>query len=134
MGAAVLMVTWFYYGQPPVSSQTEFSSMQACLGAKSQVLQEQERLRLNAQKEVEEKRAQGVIYNPRFGHTHLIPPYISQQTRQIPRGTYNAFFPESYGSFRSWMLSPAKIPRLGWMTGNSTRTSVARKRPLIAPK
>jgi hypothetical protein len=64
MSAVVLMVTWFYYGQPPVTSQTEFSSMQACLGAKSQVLLEQERLRLNARKEVEEKRARGVIYNP----------------------------------------------------------------------
>jgi hypothetical protein len=34
MATVVLMVTWFYYGQPPVSSQIEFSSMQACLDAK----------------------------------------------------------------------------------------------------
>jgi hypothetical protein len=64
MATVVLMVIWFYYGQPPVSSQIEFSSMQACLDAKSQVLLEQERLQQNAQRDVEEKRARCVLYNP----------------------------------------------------------------------
>lgn len=60
----ILMVTWFYYGQPPATSQTVFSTIDACLHARSLVLLDAERLKNDAQKEVEERRAQGVLYNP----------------------------------------------------------------------
>jgi hypothetical protein len=62
--AFVLLITWFYYGQPPVSSQAEFTSMEACTTARNAVLQDAARLKSAAEFEVERKRAQGVITNP----------------------------------------------------------------------
>jgi len=60
----VLLVTWFYYGQPPANSQTQFSSIEACQVAREAILRDAGRLRADAQKEVEQKRAQGIMYNP----------------------------------------------------------------------
>jgi hypothetical protein len=41
----LLMVTWLTYNQPPVSSQSEFTSMVNCEAAKAQIIAEGERLR-----------------------------------------------------------------------------------------
>ena len=40
----LLLVTWLIYNQPPVSSQSEFTSMANCEAAKSQIVAEEERL------------------------------------------------------------------------------------------
>ena len=60
----VLFVTWFYYGQPPVSSQIQFESMEKCSGAREVLLFDAGRLRFQAEQEVKLKAAQGIIYNP----------------------------------------------------------------------
>jgi hypothetical protein len=44
MGAYVLLVTWFAYGQPPSNYQTTFDSERACGLAKFAVLQEADRM------------------------------------------------------------------------------------------
>jgi hypothetical protein len=59
MKAVVLLVTWFYYGQPPATSQTVFSSMDACLHARTLLLLDAERLKNDAQKD-EKKNARMV--------------------------------------------------------------------------
>ena len=41
----LLLVTWFYYGQPPQASQTAFSTAQRCEAAKQQILDDARRLR-----------------------------------------------------------------------------------------
>ena len=64
MTPAVLLVTWFYFGQPPTSSQTQFSSMEACQVASASILRDAARLKADADKEVARLRAQGTIYNP----------------------------------------------------------------------
>ena len=60
----VLLVTWFYYGQPPANSQTQFSSMGTCEVARQTILQDAGRLKTDAERDVEQKRAQGIISNP----------------------------------------------------------------------
>jgi hypothetical protein len=60
----VLLVTWFYYGQPPASTQTLFSSMEACQIARVAVAREAARLKDDAEKEVERLKSQGVMFNP----------------------------------------------------------------------
>jgi hypothetical protein len=60
----ILMVTWFYYGQPPVSSQAEFTSMEACTVARNAVLADAGRLKFEADRETARLRAQGIISNP----------------------------------------------------------------------
>jgi hypothetical protein len=62
--AFILMVTWFYYGQPPVSSQADFDSIEGCTTARNAVLQDAARLKSEAEFEVARKRTQGIIYNP----------------------------------------------------------------------
>jgi hypothetical protein len=64
MKAFILLVTWFYYGQPPASSQAQFTSMEACLAARNAVVQDAGRLKQDSDLEVERKRAQGIISNP----------------------------------------------------------------------
>jgi hypothetical protein len=51
----VLLVTWFYYGQPPAASQTQFSSMEACQAARESVLGEAIRLKSEWENEVVRK-------------------------------------------------------------------------------
>jgi hypothetical protein len=41
----VLVVTWFYYGQPPAGSQSDFSSVERCKLAKQMILSEAQRLK-----------------------------------------------------------------------------------------
>jgi hypothetical protein len=60
----ILLVTWFYYGQPPVSSQTEFTSMERCTVARDAMLQDAARLKSEADANVERLRAQGIMSNP----------------------------------------------------------------------
>jgi hypothetical protein len=55
--AAVLLVTWFYYGQAPAWSQTPFTSMAACQVAREAVLCEAVRLKADWDKEVVRKAA-----------------------------------------------------------------------------
>jgi hypothetical protein len=64
MKAFILMVTWFYYGQPPASSQAEFTSMEACIVARNAVLADAARLKSDSDLEVAQKRAQGIFLNP----------------------------------------------------------------------
>jgi hypothetical protein len=64
LNAAVLLVTWFYFGQPPVTSQTKFSSNETCQVARESILRDAARLKADADKEVARLRAQGTIYNP----------------------------------------------------------------------
>ena len=40
----ILLVTWFVAGQAPVTSQTTFSSMQACQVGRTAILKERDRL------------------------------------------------------------------------------------------
>ena len=40
----ILMVTWFYYEQPPATSQTTFTSAKECGVAREAVLADQKRL------------------------------------------------------------------------------------------
>jgi hypothetical protein len=64
MKTTILLVTWFYFGQPPVTSQTQFTSMEACQTAHDSILRDATRLKANADMEVARLRAQGTIYNP----------------------------------------------------------------------
>jgi hypothetical protein len=57
----VLLVTWFYYGQPPATSQTQFSSMETCEAARQAVLRDAMRLKSDAERD--QKLAQG-LSNP----------------------------------------------------------------------
>jgi hypothetical protein len=63
MNSVVLLVTWFYYGQPPVTSQTQFASTAACEAARVLIFQDAYRLKIDAERDVAQKRAQGIIYN-----------------------------------------------------------------------
>jgi hypothetical protein len=64
MKTFILMVTWFYYGQPPSTSHTEFTSMEACTVARDAVFQDAARLKSDADREVARLRSQGTISNP----------------------------------------------------------------------
>jgi hypothetical protein len=55
----ILIITWFYFGQPPVSSQAEFTSMEACANARDAVLQDAARLKSDSDLEVAKSLAQG---------------------------------------------------------------------------
>lgn len=52
--AAILLVTWFFPGQPAHSYQTPFASMDACLVAKAAILDEARRLKDEAVKDQRE--------------------------------------------------------------------------------
>jgi hypothetical protein len=60
----ILIITWFYFGQPPVSSQAEFTSMEACANARDAVLQDAARLKSDSDLEVAKLLAQGIISHP----------------------------------------------------------------------
>jgi hypothetical protein len=62
----VLLVTWFFYGQPPATSQTLFSTMLACQTARESILKDAARLKANEENEVIARRAQGVVYAPNY--------------------------------------------------------------------
>jgi hypothetical protein len=64
MTPAILLVTWFYYGQPPSTSQTQFTSMQACQTAREAIIRDAARLRADADRQIEHERAKGIVYNP----------------------------------------------------------------------
>jgi hypothetical protein len=61
---AILLVTWFYYGQAPASYQTPFENMDACLAARAAIMGDAVRLKVEAEKDVEQKRTMGIISNP----------------------------------------------------------------------
>ncbi len=61
---AILLVTWFYYGQPPATSQTQFSSMEACNVARVTILRDAARIREETDRQVQLERTRGVISNP----------------------------------------------------------------------
>jgi len=56
----LLLVTWFYYNQPPQSSQVVFGSDQACQATRQQMLAEARRL--NAERDAQVQRDPN--YNP----------------------------------------------------------------------
>jgi hypothetical protein len=64
MSTAILMVTWFYMGQPPASSIIHFNSMEACLAARHSIVRDATQLQYDAHVEAE---AQGTsqVSNPR---------------------------------------------------------------------
>jgi hypothetical protein len=64
MTPAILLVTWFYYGQPPSTSQTQFTSMQACQMAREAIVRDAARMRADADRQIEQERAKGLAYNP----------------------------------------------------------------------
>jgi hypothetical protein len=64
MKAVILLVTWFYYGQPPASSQAQFNSMEACTMARESILRDAARLKSDEDRKAAELRKQGTIYNP----------------------------------------------------------------------
>jgi hypothetical protein len=63
----ILLVTWFSYGQPPASSQTQFTSMDACQIARDTILRDAARLKIDWDKEVEQKTGRSpTMPNPRL--------------------------------------------------------------------
>jgi hypothetical protein len=56
----ILLVTWFYYNQPPQNSQTSFGSERTCEAARLQILGEARRL--NAERDAQVIREPS--YNP----------------------------------------------------------------------
>jgi len=46
---AILLVTWFYYGQAPASYQTPFENMDACLAARAAIMGDAVRLKVEAE-------------------------------------------------------------------------------------
>lgn len=59
-----LTVTWTTYGQPPATTQTQVATQAACDQAKASTLAEGERLRTNAETQIEADRQRGIISNP----------------------------------------------------------------------
>lgn len=45
MGGVFLFVTWFVFGQPPITYQANFVSMESCRTAQASLLKDSERLR-----------------------------------------------------------------------------------------
>jgi len=62
----VLLVTWFAFNQPPVSSQTTFHSAAACNAARAAVMADQARLQAaQDQHDVQVRGQPGLVaYNP----------------------------------------------------------------------
>lgn len=60
----ILLVTWFYYNQPPQSTHTAFKTEQACEVARQQILNDASRLEANRQAEIQQDAQRGVISNP----------------------------------------------------------------------
>ena len=58
---AVLLVTWFYFGQSPTSSQIDFSTMETCEVAKEGALADGRRLKADAERDVQEKAKHGIM-------------------------------------------------------------------------
>jgi hypothetical protein len=48
MKAFLLLVTWIVHNQPPANYQTAFNSLEACQAARTQVLNDAERMRKEA--------------------------------------------------------------------------------------
>jgi hypothetical protein len=57
----VLMVTWFYFNQPPVNYQTEFNSAELCQSARFDLLHEEIRLRQESEERLKQDQARGII-------------------------------------------------------------------------
>ena len=49
----ILLVTWFYYNQPPQSTHTAFKTQQTCEVARQQILNDASRLEANRQAEIQ---------------------------------------------------------------------------------
>lgn len=62
--SVILLVTWFYYGQPPAASQTQFTTMEACNLARINILRDAARFREEADRQVQLERTRGVLLNP----------------------------------------------------------------------
>lgn len=56
----ILLVTWFYYNQPPQSTHTAFKTEQACEVARQQILNDANRLEANRQAQIQQDAQRGV--------------------------------------------------------------------------
>jgi hypothetical protein len=50
----VLMVTWFYFNQPPLNYQTEFSSAELCQSARFDLLHDEIRRRQESEERLKQ--------------------------------------------------------------------------------
>jgi len=62
--SVILLVTWFYFGQKPATSQTPFSSMDACQTARWAIVKEASQMREYLEGDARNKAAQGILTNP----------------------------------------------------------------------
>ena len=60
MKPVLLMVTWFYFGEPPQTSHVEFASMDSCLMARGEILHSALRLKNDAQIEAQQAFQRGI--------------------------------------------------------------------------
>ena len=60
MKSALLMVVWFYYGEPPATSHTEFNSMATCQAARREILLSATKLKYEAETEAQEAQQRGI--------------------------------------------------------------------------
>ena len=70
--SVLLLVTWFYYGEPPQTSHVEFGSMEACQKARREILRSATQLKYEAETEAQEAWQRGIAYIP-----HLPAPTVS---------------------------------------------------------
>ena len=64
MADVILLVTWFYAGQPPAITQVAFSTLATCASAQSAVLNEAQAIRERTQQRVMEDFKRGFQTNP----------------------------------------------------------------------
>jgi hypothetical protein len=57
----ILIVTWFYFNQPPVNYQTEFTSAETCEAARFNLLHEEIRLREESQDREKQDQVHGNV-------------------------------------------------------------------------
>ncbi len=72
MKPVLMMVTWFYFGEPPQSSNAEFGSMEACQAARHEVFRSATRLKYEAETEAQTGWQRGITNMP-----HLPAPTVS---------------------------------------------------------
>jgi hypothetical protein len=64
MADVILLVTWFYAGQPPAITQVTFPSLASCEAAQNAVLSEAQAIRDRTQQRVVEDFKRGFQTNP----------------------------------------------------------------------
>ena len=72
MQPVLLIVTWFYFGEPPQTSHVEFGSMNACQTARREILHSATQLKYEAETEAQEAWQRGIT-----NIAHLPAPTVS---------------------------------------------------------